>query len=465
MAKQARPPIVTILGHVDHGKTTLLDALRQTHVAEREAGGITQSIGASQLITPEGKITFIDTPGHAAFSSMRQRGAKVADIAILVVAASEGPMPQTKEALEYIKTSQTPFMVVFTKMDLPSANLDSAIGQMEQLGVLFEGRGGDTPYLKVSAKERQGIQEIIEMIHLMAQVNEISADPEGEIDTVVIETNKDQRGPVISAVVRNGTLKVGQDVSAAGKEARIRGLFDQANKPTKEAFPGDPVVILGFSALPEVGQSIISKSAAKLDDHVVTLNQGEEIPDVEEGQLPVLLKAQSAGSLEALAASLPSDVIVMRSDVGEITETDVFFAKTAKAIIIGFESKTPSRVQKLAETEGVSIHNFQIIYELIQFLEQEVDKRKTKIQGLADIVASFPYERMQVAGCKVRQGVIKVKDKPVILRNGEELGHVTIVSIRKHKEEVPEVKEGEECGILFRPQLNFAPGDMLVSIK
>lgn len=465
MAIQPRPPIVTILGHVDHGKTTLLDALRKTDVAAREAGGITQSIGASQIETPEGNVTFIDTPGHAAFSSMRQRGAKVADIAILVVAASEGPMPQTKEALEYIRHSETPFIVVFTKMDLPSANLESAMGQLEQLGILFEGRGGDTPYLKISAKEGQGVDEVLEMIHLMAQVQEISGDPENDVEAVVIETNKDKRGPVVSAVLRNGTLKVGQEVMVGSIQTKVRGLFDQKNSTVKEVLPGDPVAILGFSVLPEVGQTIVSKEVGMLQDHVVTLKQGEDIPDVEEGQLPVVLKAQSAGSLEALSASLPEDVIVMRSDVGEVTETDVFFAKTAKAQIISFESKVPSRVMKLAETEGVDIQTYKVIYELIQYLEQEVDKRKTKIQGIADIVASFPYERLQVAGCKVRQGSIKVKDKPVILRDGEEVGHVTVISIRKHKDEVREVKEGEECGILFKPQIDFRPGDMIVALK
>ncbi len=465
MANKYRAPIVTILGHVDHGKTTLLDSLRQTSVALREAGGITQSIGASQIQTPEGKITFIDTPGHAAFSSMRQRGAKVADLAVLVVAASEGPKPQTKEALDYIKTSETPFMVVFTKIDLPSANTDSALGQMEQLGVSFEGRGGDVPHIEVSAKEKKGVQEVLETIHLMAQVNEIGADASENVEGVVIETNRDQRGTVVSAVVKNGTLKVGQDVAAGSVEARIRGLFDQKNKPIKEAYPGDPVVILGFSSLPEIGETITPKELGKLSGHSVSLKQGEEVPDVEEGQMPVVLKAATAGALEALSASLPKDIVVMRSSVGEVTETDVFFAKSAKAEIVGFESKVPSRVMQLSETEGVRLNNFKIIYELIKYLEQEVDKRKTKIQGIADIVASFPYERLQVAGSKVRQGSLKVKDKPVILRNGEEVGHVTIISIRKHKEEVLEVKEGEECGILFKPQLAFRQGDMIVSLR
>lgn len=465
MAKQFRPPIVTILGHVDHGKTTLLDTIRDTHIADREAGGITQSIGASQITTPEGNITFIDTPGHAAFSTMRERGAKVADIAILVVAADDGPMPQTKEALEYIRISETPYIIALTKIDLPSANIDSSMGKMEQLGVSFEGRGGDVPFVKVSSKTKEGITDLLEMIHLVAQVREISADDEASVEAIVIETNKDQRGPVVSAVVRNGTLKVGDDVMAGGQVARVRGLFNDKNISVKEALPGEPVVMLGFAELPEVGQTIVSKQAGQMAGHSVTLRQGTDVPDVDEGQLPVLLKAQTAGSLEALAASMPDDVIVMRSDVGEVTENDVFFAKTAEAKIVCFESKVPARVQKLSETEGVEVISFKIIYELIQYLEQEVEKRKTKIQGLADILDIFPFNNMKVAGSKVRQGTIKVKDKPVILRNGEEVGHVTIVSIRKQKNEVNEVKEGEECGILFKPQLNFQPGDMIVSLK
>jgi translation initiation factor IF-2 len=465
MAKQSRQPIVTILGHVDHGKTTLLDTIRDTHIADREAGGITQSIGASQITTPEGNITFIDTPGHAAFSTMRERGAKVADIAILVVAADDGPMPQTKEALEYIRTSETPYIIAFTKMDLASANLDSAMGKMEQLGVAFEGRGGDVPFVKVSAKDKQGLPELLEMIQLVSQVQEISADADAHVEAVVIETNKDQRGSVVSAVVRNGTLKVGNEVMAGGQIAKVRGLFNEKNKPVKEALPGDPVVMLGFTTMPEVGETIIAKEVGELAGHTVTLKQGEDVPDVEEGQLPVILKAQSAGSLEALVASMPSDVIVMRSDVGDFTESDVFFAKTSGSAIIGFESKIPSQVQKLAETDGIEMHTFKIIYELIQYLEQEVEKRKTKILGLADILDSFPFNKVRIACCKVRQGSIKVKDKPVILRNREELGQVTVISIRKQKSEVPEVKEGEECGILFKPQLDFQAGDMIVSLR
>lgn len=235
--KEPRPPIVTVLGHVDHGKTSLLDAIRQTNIQGREAGGITQSIGASMIHTKEGVITFVDTPGHAAFSQMRVRGTRVADIALLVVAADDGVMPQTKEAISYIRESETPMIVVLTKIDLPGANIERAITQLEQEGILFEGRGGTTPYVKTSTKTKEGMEGLLELIELMAQVEGIVADPGGSVEAVVIETNKDKRGAAVSVVVRNGTLKVGQILSSHKTSARVRGIFGEQNKPVKEVFP------------------------------------------------------------------------------------------------------------------------------------------------------------------------------------------------------------------------------------
>jgi len=461
--KTKRPPIVTVLGHVDHGKTTLLDAIRTTNVASREAGGITQSIGASRLVTPQGEITFIDTPGHAAFSQMRSRGARVADIAILVVAASEGPMPQTKEALSFIREAKIPLIIAFTKVDLANANIERVQGLLEAEGILFEGRGGDTPFVEIAAKEGKGIPELLEVIGLVAEVNDISADPEGPLNAVIIETNKDKAGNSASVIVRDGTLKVGNDIAADRLTARVRGMFSAAGKPVKEAFPGDPVVVLGFDDTPPVGAEVYrpieggirasSKAAEK-----------QAMPEGEDG-IKVIIKTATSGALEALIPSLPEEVMVMKSGVGDVSEGDVFFAKASNATIFTFEAKAPGSVQKLAENEGVIIESYRVIYELIKRLEEIIESGQILILGYADIIASFPFDGKKVAGSKIKSGRIAKKDKLTLMRGATEAGTVRVTSIRKNKVEVQEVKEGEECGILFEPQLAFSPGDVLLSVK
>ena len=258
-----RPPIVTVLGHVDHGKTTLLDAIRKTSVVKKEAGGITQSIGASVVTTKAGlpaqvgkKITFIDTPGHAAFSSMRSRGAKVADIAILVVAANDGVKPQTREALKHILEAKIAYIVAITKIDLASAKIESARSGLEKIGVSFEGSGGQVPLVLVSGKTSQGVEELLEMINLVAEVNEVKGDSEGALEAVVIEVSKDRKGPLASVVVRNGTLKVTSEIAAGGETGKGRGIFDDRGKTVKQVLPGYPGQILGFSQLPPVGAKV-----------------------------------------------------------------------------------------------------------------------------------------------------------------------------------------------------------------
>jgi len=458
--KIQRPPIVTVLGHVDHGKTTLLDAIRKTQVASREAGGITQGIGATQIETPDGKITFVDTPGHAAFSKMRERGVKVADIAILVVAADDGMMPQTREALAYIKENTIPLIVAFTKMDLPSANVEKAKGQLEQEEVFFEGRGGQTPFVELSAKTGQGISELLEVIHLLAGVSGITGDPEGELEAFIIETNKDKRGTTVSVVVKNGKLKAGELISAGNNSGKVKGLFGQNGKLIKEAIPGDPVMILGFSEVPEVGARVI---AGKGNIFQKAELKGKK--KVAEGQIGIVLKAQKRGSLEAIEASLPQGALVLVSSIGDITESDVFFAKTANALIVSFEANTPSGVRNLASTEGVEIASFKIIYELLEFLETRIKQGLLDILGKAEILAEFPFNKTKVAGVGILSGRIAKQDFVVIMRNEKELGKAKISSMRRGKNELSEAKAGEECGVILSPPLDFEKGDILVATR
>lgn len=456
---EKRPPIVTVLGHVDHGKTTLLDAIRKTNIAAREAGGITQGIGASEVNTPSGQITFVDTPGHAAFSSMRARGAKIADIVLLVVAADDGLMPQTREALRYIKENSIPMIVVFTKTDLPSANVERARGQLEQEEIFFEGRGGSTSSVEVAAREGRGIKELLELITLMAEVNEVSADPEAPLEAYVIETNKDKRGVMVSVVVRAGTLRVGDDVSAEAVSARVKGLFDSFGKSVKSVTPGMPVAILGFTQSPEVGAKLVHGTVSRQEEHK------KGVKKVGKGQIGIVLKATTAGALEAILASLSPDVVVLDWAIGEVTESDVFFAKTAGAMILTFEAKVPAQVKKLAETEDVEISEFKIIYELMEYADERVKAGHAVVLGRAEILASFPFNKTLVAGCKVMEGRINKTDKVTLMRGETELGRAKIVSMRRGKNELSEARAGEECGVIISPLLQFAKGDILVAIK
>jgi translation initiation factor IF-2 len=457
-----RPPIIAVLGHVDHGKTTLLDSLRKTNVANREVGGITQSIGASVVTSKSGKkITFIDTPGHAAFKQMRSRGAKVADIAILVVAADDGIKPQTQEAIKHILEAKTTLIVALTKIDLNTANVDLAKGQLEKEGILLEGRGGDTPVVEVSAKSGLGLDALLEMIELVTEVSEIKAEKNGKLEAVVIETVVGKRGPTVSVVVRNGSLRVGDFIKTSAVQAKVRGLFDDQDLPVKEVDPGYPALILGFSKLPEVGDVITSSQKEELKNETIA-----KIPSAKviEGQLPIVLKAKSAGSLEAILPGLPQEVVAISSSVGDLNDNDIFLAKAAGGIICVFETKIPSNVSKLADTEGVEIHDFKIIYKLFEFLQERVDSGKRKIFGKAKILDSFPFNNKKVAGCRVESGVIEKSSKLVLVRGEEELGDIRAVSLRKQKDEVTQVKEGEEFGIIIAPQLDFVPGDVILSV-
>ncbi len=457
-----RQPIVVVLGHVDHGKTSLLDALRETSVTKAEAGGITQSIGASVVTTKEGnKITFIDTPGHAAFSQMRSRGSKLADIALLILDSSDGVKPQTKEAIEHIQKANIPFIVVATKTDLPAASVDVAIAELEKLGIFFEGRGGQTPYLGVSAKKKEGLTELLDLISLLAEVNNIEGDSGAELEAVVIETTREKGGNMVSVVLRNGKLSIGQEIFTEGAKGKIKGLFDDKNKPVKVVNPGEPARILGFESLPQVGSIITDKL---ITSSIAEATHGKR-GAIEKGKIPLYIKTNNAGSLEALLASIPQEFTVIDSSVGDVIESDVMNAKANGALIFVFESKVPANVKTLAEMDKVKIERFDIIYQLLERLDEIVRSGLIEILGKAEILASFPFDNKKVAGSKILQGRIEKTGDIRLMRGEKELGKVKILSIKKQKQEVPGVSQGEECGILFVPQLDFQIGDVIVSVN
>lgn len=463
----ARPPIVTVLGHVDHGKTSLLDKIRQTDVARKETGGITQKIGAYQVGVGEKKITFIDTPGHQAFSAMRSRGAKVADLVVLVVAADDGVMPQTIESFGHIKAAGVPFLVAINKVDLPGVDVERVRSQLVKNGINLEGHGGEIVSVPVSAKTGQGIEDLLEMILLLGQMNEIKADPDGSLSAIIIESKKDQRGPVGTVIVKNGTLRTGNEIKVAEKNFRVRGMFDADGKSVLAAEPGRPVEVLGFEKVPPVGVEIVLSTGGgpseAREDFVKSPKRVEE-----EGKLKLIVKADSLGSLEAVISSLPPAVSLIFSSVGEITESDIFLAQSSGAEIWGFNVRVPSGVEKLADSEHVSVKVFKIIYE---FLE-ELDKRilalfaptiEEQVLGKAEIIAQFSIGGQSIAGCRVVEGKINKNDTLQLKRGEKNIVEGKISSLRHKKEEINEAVRGEEFGLCFSSPLDFKVGDMLIS--
>lgn len=468
MEKQAntRPSIVAILGHVDHGKTTLLDAVRKTNIASREAGGITQNIGAWQILTKQGRaITFIDTPGHEAFQAMRSRGAKVADLVVLVVAADDGVMPQTKESLQYIKESKNPFLVAITKTDLAAAQPERVKNQLLKEGVLLEGYGGDVVAIETSSKTGKGIDDLLEMILLLAEMSQVAGDTNSLLEAPVIEARLDRRkGVVVHIVIRDGSLKIGDMVSAEGIEAKVRGIFDEYGKPVKEVLPGQPAEVLGFSDIPPVGSVLRPKS---LEAKKEAKEKGKEVKSGE--GLPIIIKADTQGSLEALTASLGNKVKILFSGIGDITETDVVNASLSQAVIVGFSVRVSKEMERLAQEEGVIVHAYKIIYELLadvdKWLKEKEDLEKEKILGRAQILAEFRHGKEKIAGCRMLEGKITSASRLRLVRDGVVLENMRSASIRKNKERVDKIEQPEEFGILFQTAVDFKAGDVIESYK
>lgn len=493
--KLPRPPVVTILGHVDHGKTTLLDAIRRSRVAESEFGGITQKIGAYQVDVGGRKITFIDTPGHEAFTTMRARGAQVTDIAVLVVAADDGVMPQTIEAIQHAKAADVPIVVAINKIDKPGANPDWVKQQLSEHGLIPEEWGGDTICVPISALQRKGIQDLLDMLLLQADLLELRARYSGPAIGVIIESRLDRgKGPVATVIVQEGTLRVGDFFVAGTTWGRVRSLFDDLGKPLKEATPATPVEVVGFSELPPAGTKLVvveeekvatvvaerrkererERALREAGNRVVSL---EELLAPEEGkvkELHLVLKADYQGSLEALERAISQlgnenvRINVVFRGVGNISEADVMLASASSGVVIGFNVKLPNDVAKVAKQEGVEVRLYRIIYDVVEDMKRAIQgllepKKVEEVIGRAEVRALFKIPRVGiVAGCYVLEGKIDRSAFVRVLRKDEVLADaVRIASLKRFKDDVKEVAQGYECGIALEGFESFAEGDIL----
>ncbi|MGB9839757.1 translation initiation factor IF-2 [Thermovenabulum sp.] len=488
-----RPPVVTVMGHVDHGKTTLLDAIRETRVAAQEAGGITQHIGASQ-IEKDGKIIiFLDTPGHEAFTALRARGASVTDIVVLVVAADDGVMPQTIEAINHAKAAGVPIIVAVNKIDKPDANPEKVKQQLTEYGLIPEEWGGDTVFVNVSARNRIGIDQLLEMILLVADMQELKADYDSPAVGVIIEAKLDKgRGPVASVIVQKGTLKVGDIIVAGGTWGKVRAMFDSRGKIVKEATPSIPVEVIGFEEVPVAGDILKvvedEKTAREMaEKEKELLKEKEDItsPKVsleklfdkikkgEVKELNVIIKADVHGSLEALKQAIEkcsNDQVVIRiihGGVGAINESDILLASASNAVVIGFNVRPDSNARKLAEKENIDIRTYRIIYELIEDLQSAMKgllepEYKEVVIGHAQVRALFKVPNVGiVAGCYVVDGKITRNANIRVIRNGVVIYEGKISSLKRFKEDVREVASGYECGIAIDKFNDIKEDDVL----
>ncbi|MCG2696004.1 MAG: translation initiation factor IF-2 [Candidatus Portnoybacteria bacterium] len=479
-----RPPVVVVLGHVDHGKTTLLDTIRKTNIVTKESGGITQHIGAYQIEYKGKLITFIDTPGHEAFCQMRSRGAKTADIAILVVAGEEGVRPQTKEVIDCIKKEELPTIVVVNKMDNPLANFEKTIGELEKEGLMVEQRGGKTPAIKVSAVTGIGIDELLEMIILLAEMEEIKVDILKPASGVVIESYMDSRkGATATFLVLEGILEVGQWVVCGSAYGKVKNLNDFKGEKIDKAEPSTPAIVIGLNEVPVVGdmfEKVESEEAAvaKLKEKFVKSwsvpagHLDSESVDKEKA-VNVILKTDVHGSLEAIGESLAKlelgniGLKILKADVGDISEADVKLAYPADAVIIGFRVKTSSDIENMAKRSGVKIRNYDIIYELFEGIKKEASKlleleSNREDLGKLKVIAIFRREKTRmIVGGKVSEGKIVNKTHIDIMRNEEKVGTGKIIQLQHNKQDMAEVEKGREAGIMFEGNAIIEEGDVL----
>ncbi len=505
--KIRRPPVVVVMGHVDHGKTTLLDYIRKTNVASREAGGITQSIGAYEIVHPNSappptglrqsesahpndisinqpnqresaarKITFIDTPGHEAFIKMRSRGANVADLAVLVVAADEGPKPQTKESIKILEETKTPFVVAITKIDKNNADIERVKNELMSAGVLLEGYGGQISYQPVSAKTGEGVNELLDLILLAAEVEHLTYDENATAGGYVLEAKLDQRrGLEASVIVKNGVLKKGEPISTATAKGKIKILEDFTGKQAEELFPSSPALIIGFETLPQVGEEFRAGEKAALP--AVGKIEPPEIRPVnlpaEKEESPVLrliIKSSDSGSLEALAGIIKAiaekkPIKIIAESVGDVTDNDVKLAASTKAAIIAFKSRTGKVQKAFAETNKVKIISSEIIYELLKAVDEFLlQLEKPAPLGTLKILAVFNQSDLgkQVVGGKVESGIFKNKSQFEIERDGAVVGEGRISNLQQQKKDVSEVAEGKEAGLLVSSGTEIKVGDVLL---
>ena len=487
-----RPPIVAVMGHVDHGKTSLLDAFRNTNVVSGEAGGITQSIGAYQISFNGEKITFIDTPGHAAFTQMRARGAKATDIAILVVAADDGIMPQTVEAINHIKAANCPMIVAINKIDKPEANIDRVKQQLAENNILPEEWGGDTICVPCSAKTGKGLDDLKQTILLVAEMQELKANPNKMAVGVVIEAELDKnKGPVANIIVQNGTLHVGDSIMSGLTYGKVRAMFDDHGKSIKTAEPSKPVSILGLNEVPASGEEIyglvenlskqviqeridrIKKERAKQSSGVTLDTFMNRVQEGSLKNLNIILKADTMGSVEALKAALlairneEAKVNIVHSATGAITESDIVLAQTTNSVVINFNQKISAKAQSIADSLKIEIKDYNIIYAVIDDITNSINgmlsvKYEEKYIGSAEIRVVFKLSSAgKVAGSYVKDGKVTRNSVARILRENEEIGKTTVDSLKIVKDEKAEVAKGFECGIKLHDNIDFKEGDII----
>ena len=487
-----RPPIVAVMGHVDHGKTSLLDAFRKTNVVAGEAGGITQSIGAYQISFNGEKITFIDTPGHAAFTQMRARGAKATDIAILVVAADDGVMPQTIEAINHIKAANVPIIVAINKMDKPEANPEKIKQQLAENGVLPEEWGGDAICVPISAKTGMGLDDLKQTILLVSEMQELKANPNKMATAVVIEAELDKnRGPVASVIVQNGTLHVGDSIMSGLTYGKVRAMYNDKGKTVKSAGPSTPVAILGFNDVPSAGdqvyaveetlsKQVIQERIDKIKKERSTQSSGVTLDNfmnrVHEGALKnlnIIIKADTVGSVEALKVALlairneEAKVNIVHSGAGAITESDVILAQTTGSVVISFNQKVSSKIKNLADSLKVQIKEYNIIYEVVDEVTSAINgmlsvKYEEVYIGSAEIRMVFKLSTAgKVAGSYIKDGKVNRNAIAIVKRGNEEIGKTTVESLKIQKDEKSEITKGFECGIKLKDNLDIKEGDIL----
>jgi translation initiation factor IF-2 len=490
---KARPPVVTILGHVDHGKTSLLDAIRSTEVAAGEAGGITQHIGAYQVEMKGRLITFLDTPGHAAFTQMRARGAQGADIVILVVAADDGVMPQTREAIAHAKAARVPIVVALNKVDKPNSNPDRAKQQLAEMELVPDDWGGNTMVVSVSAIKKQGIDDLLEGVLLVADSNDIKANPAGKVIGTVIEAELDKsKGVLATLLVQNGTLQAGDVVVAGTAYGKLRAINDFKGKPIKKAGPSTPVAVMGLSDVPSAGdlfEVVKSEKEARvivterLDAHKIQAQSRKKVSledlfaNVQAGEakeLNLIVKADVQGSLDPIVTELNKlgegeiGLHILHAETGNIGNNDVMLASASKAIIIGFNVQADVDARRMAEKEGVDIRLYEIIYRMTEDIEKALNgmlepKLVEKTLGKAQVLQVFSASKFgKVAGCKVTEGELKRGAKVRLHRDGDIVYEGDLSSLRREKDDVREVRQGFECGVGFKSFNNIEPGDTLV---
>ena len=488
----SRPPVVTVMGHVDHGKTSLLDHIRRAKVASGEAGGITQHIGAYHVETPRGMITFLDTPGHAAFTAMRARGAKATDVVVLVVAADDGVMPQTIEAIEHARAANVPIVVAINKIDKPDADIDRIRTELSKYDVISEDWGGSNMFVQVSAKVGTGIDSLLEAILLQAEVLELKAPRDGLATGIVVESSIEKgRGPVATVLVRRGTLKLGDPILAGQQFGRVRAMFDENGKSVDKALPSMPVVVLGLTAAPNAGDELLAVESDRKAREVALHRQGKfrdtrqarqsakiedvfsQMEEAKAGVIPVLVKTDVQGSAEAIRDALlklsTDEVLikVLSANVGGITASDVQQAASSKARIIGFNVRADAGARDAIKETGVDVRYYSIIYEAIDDIKAVMSgmlapEIKEQIVGVAQVREVFRSSKFGVvAGCLVMEGTVKRNNPIRVLRNSVVIFEGALESLRRFKDEANEVRAGTECGIGVKNYQDVQAGDQI----